>query len=313
MKILVTGGAGFIASHLVDALVDRGDDVLIVDDLSTGDRRNLNADARFLDLDIRSPAAAELIRAERPQAISHHAAQMSVSRSVTDPVFDAEVNVMGSLNVALAAIEAGSRFVFASTGGALYGDADVIPTPETAPAWPVSPYGISKLSFEHYLYGFQRTGGLSYTALRYANVYGPRQNPHGEAGVVAIFCEGLLGKRDFKINGAGTDTRDYIHVDDVVRANLLALDSSACDHLNVGTGRQADTNTIYRLIAERMGKPLDAEHGLDRPGDLRASALDHAKISRELGWKPRVSLEDGVAATVDWFVAQERSQAGTNR
>ena len=313
MKILVTGGAGFIASHLVDALVDRGDDVLIVDDLSTGDRRNLNGEARFFELDIRSPAAAELIRAERPQAISHHAAQMSVSRSVTDPVFDADVNVMGSLNVTLAAIETGSRFVFASTGGALYGDAGVRPTPETAPAWPVSPYGISKLSFEHYLYGFHRTRGLSYTALRYANVYGPRQNPHGEAGVVAIFCEGLLGKRDFKINGAGTDTRDYVHVDDVVRANLLALDSTACDHFNVGTGRQADTNTIYRLIAERMGKPLDAEHGPDRPGDLKASALDSAKISLALGWKPRVSLEDGVAGTVDWFLAQERSQAGTNR
>ena len=313
MKILVTGGAGFIASHLVDALVDRGDDVLVVDDLSTGDRRNLNPEARFFELDIRDPAAAELIRAERPQAISHHAAQMSVSRSVAEPVFDADVNVMGSLNIALAAIDAGSRVVFASTGGALYGDAEVIPTPETAPAWPVSPYGISKLSFEHYLFGFQRTRGLSYTALRYANVYGPRQNPHGEAGVIAIFCEGLLGKRPFKVNGAGTDTRDYVYVDDVVRANLLALESNVCDHFNVGTGRQADTNTIYRLMAERMGKPLEVEHGPDRPGDLKASALDSAKISRELGWKPEVSLEDGVARTVDWFGAQERSQAGTNR
>ena len=313
MKILVTGGAGFIASHLVDALVDRGDDVLVIDDLSTGDRRNLNTEARFFELDIRDPAAADLVRAERPQAISHHAAQMSVSRSVADPVFDADVNVMGSLNLALAAIDAGSRVVFASTGGALYGDAEVIPTPETAPAWPVSPYGISKLSFEHYLFGFHSTRGLSYTALRYVNVYGPRQNPHGEAGVVAIFCEGLLGKRPFKVHGAGTDTRDYVHVDDVVRANLLALESDVCEHFNVGTGRQADTNTIYRLIAERMEKPLEVEHGADRPGDLKASALDSAKIRRELGWKPEVSLEDGVARTVDWFGAQERSQAGTNR
>jgi UDP-glucose 4-epimerase len=313
LKILVTGGAGFIASHLVDALVDRGDEVLVVDDLSTGDRRNLNPEARFFELDIRDPAAAALIRAEGPQAISHHAAQMSVSHSVAEPVFDAEVNVIGSLNIALAAIDAGSRVVFASTGGALYGDAEVIPTPETAPAWPVSPYGISKLSFEHYLFGFQRTRGLSYTALRYANVYGPRQNPHGEAGVIAIFCEGLLGKRPFKVNGAGTDTRDYVHVIDVVRANLLALESDVCDHFNVGTGRQAETNTIYRLIAERMGKPLEVEHGPDRPGDLKASALDSAKIRRELGWQPEVSLEDGVARTVDWFLAQERSQAGTNR
>jgi UDP-glucose 4-epimerase len=313
LKILVTGGAGFIASHVVDALVDRGDDVVVVDDLSTGDRRNLNPEARFFELDIRNPAVAELIRAERPQAISHHAAQMSVSRSVADPMFDAEVNVVGSLNVVLAAIELGSRVVFSSTGGALYGDAEVIPTPETAPAWPVSPYGISKLSVEHYLFGFHSIRGLSYTALRYANVYGPRQNPHGEAGVVAIFCEGLLGKRAFKINGAGTDTRDYIYVDDIVRANLVALDSNVCDHFNVGTGRQTDTNTIYHLLAERLGKPLDVEHGPARPGDLKASALDSTKISRELGWKPEVSLEDGIARTVEWFVAQERSQAGTNR
>jgi UDP-glucose 4-epimerase len=313
LKILVTGGAGFIASHLVDGLIDRGDDVLVVDDLSTGDRANLNPEARFFELDIRDPSTAELIRAERPQAISHLAAQMSVSRSVAEPVFDADVNIMGSLNIALAAIDAGSRVVFSSTGGALYGDADVIPTPETAPTWPISPYGISKLSFEHYLFGFQRTRGLSYAALRYSNVYGPRQNPHGEAGVVAIFCEGLLGKRGFKINGAGTDTRDYIYVDDVVRANLLAIDSSICDHFNVGTGRQADTNTIHRLVAQRMGKPLEAEHGPDRPGDLKASALDATKISRVLGWKPEVSLEDGVARTVEWFLAQERSQAGTNR
>jgi UDP-glucose 4-epimerase len=285
--------------------------VLVIDDLSTGDRGNLNTEARFFELDIRDPATADLIRTEKPQAISHHAAQMSVSRSVAEPVFDADVNVMGSLNIALAAIDAGSRVVFASTGGALYGAAEIIPTPETAPAWPVSPYGISKLSFEHYLFGFHSTRGLSYTALRYANVYGPRQNPHGEAGVVAIFCEGLLGKRPFKIHGSGTDTRDYVYVEDVVRANLLALDANVCDHYNVGTGRQADTNTIFRLIVERMGKPLVVEHGPDRPGDLNSSALDSTRIGRELGWKPEVSLEDGVGRTVDWFLAQERSQAGT--
>ena len=312
MKVLVTGGAGFIGSHLVDALVERGDEVLVVDDLSTGDQRNLNPRARFHRLDIRESAAADLVRGERPDVISHHAAQMSVSRSVAEPVFDAEVNVLGSLNLARAAVDAGSRIVFASTGGALYGDAAVLPTAETAPAWPVSPYGISKLAFEHYLYGFRRQYGLNYAALRYANVYGPRQNPHGEAGVVAIFCEGLLGKRPFKIHGEGTDTRDYVYVDDVVRANLLALDSEVCDHFNVGTGRQADTNTIYRLVAERMGRPTEVEHGPPRPGDLRASALDASLLERTLGWKPEVSLEEGIAQTVDWFLAQERSQAGTN-
>lgn len=314
MKILVTGGAGFIASHIVDALVDRGDDVLVVDDLSTGDRRNLNPEARFFELDIRDPKTAELIRTEKPRAISHHAAQMSVSRSVVEPFFDAEVNILGALNVALAAIDAGSRIVFSSTGGALYGEAEVMPTPETAPAWPVSPYGSSKLAFEHYLFGFRETRGLSYTALRYANVYGPRQNPHGEAGVVAIFCEGLLGKRKFKINGSGTDTRDYVHVDDVVRANLLVLDSDVCGHFNVGTGRQADTNTVYRLVAERLGKPPGAEHGPPRHGDLKASALDASLLQRTLGWEPEVPLEDGIARTVDWFLGnQERSQAGTKR
>ena len=287
--------------------------MLIVDDLSTGDRANLNPEARFFQLDIRDPATTELIRSEKPHAISHHAAQMSVSRSVAEPEFDAAVNVLGSLSLALAAIDAGSRLVFASTGGALYGDAEVMPTPETAPAWPVSPYGVSKLSFEHYLYGFRKTRGLSYAALRYANVYGPRQNPHGEAGVVAIFCEGLLGKRSFRINGAGTDTRDYVYVDDVVHANLLALDSEICEHLNVGTGRQADTNTIYRLIAERMGGSLTIEHGPDRQGDLRASALDSSRIGGLLGWAPKVSLEDGIGRTVDWFLAQDRSQAGTKR
>ena len=312
MKVLVTGGAGFIGSHLVDALVERGDEVLVVDDLSTGDQRNLNPRARFHRLEIRESAAADLVRGERPDVISHHAAQMSVSRSVAEPVFDAEVNVLGSLNLARAAVDAGSRIVFASTGGALYGDAAVLPTAETAPAWPVSPYGISKLAFEHYLYGFRRQYGLNYAALRYANVYGPRQNPHGEAGVVAIFCEGLLGKRPFKIHGEGTDTRDYVYVDDVVRANLLALDSEVCDHFNVGTGRQADTNTIYRLVAERMGRPTEVEHGPPRPGDLRASALDASLLERTLGWKPEVSLEEGIAQTVDWFLAQERSQAGTN-
>ena len=309
MKVLVTGGAGFIGSHIADALLARGDRVLVVDDLSTGDRANLNPAAAFHQLDIRDPAAGELIRDEKPDVVCHHAAQMSVSRSVAEPVFDAQVNILGSLNLALAAIDAGSRVVFASTGGALYGDAQVLPTPETAPAWPVSPYGIGKLSFEHYLHGFHATRGLAYTALRYANVYGPRQNPHGEAGVVAIFCEGLLGKRSFRINGTGTDTRDYVHVADVVRANLLAIDSDRVEHYNVGTGRQADTNTIYRLIAERMGRPLDAEHGPARAGDLRASALDAAKIGRELGWRPEVELEAGIAGTVDWFLAREGSAA----
>jgi len=300
VKVLVTGGAGFIGSHLVDALVARGDEVLVVDDLSAGAERNLNPGARFHRLDIRSQEAAALVRSERPAAMAHHAAQMSVSRSVADPTFDADVNIMGSLNLIRAAADAGSRVVFASTGGAIYGDADVIPTPETAAAWPVSPYGIAKLSVEHYLFGFHALFGLGYTALRYSNVYGPRQNAHGEAGVVAIFCEGLMGKREFKINGPGTDTRDYIHVADVVRANLLAIDHSGSSTFNVGTGRRASTNEIYDLVAKGFGAG-PAEHGPARAGDLKDSAVDNRRIGEALGWRPQVPLEQGIAETVAWF------------
>ena len=247
MRVLVTGGAGFIGSQVADALVERGDEVHVLDDLSTGERRNLNPRAVFHELDVRSPEAAAAVRELRPDAISHHAAQMSVSRSVREPLFDAGVNVVGGLNLLEAAREAGSRFVFASTGGALYGDGEVLPTPETQPAWPVSPYGVSKLSFEHYLHSYRAQHGTSYAALRYANVYGPRQNPHGEAGVVAIFCRALLEGRTPRINGDGRNTRDYVYVGDVVAANLLAVDSAEIGHLNIGTGRQTDVNALYEL------------------------------------------------------------------
>jgi len=300
MKVLVTGGAGFIASHLVDALVARGDDVVAIDSLATGDRGNVNPRARFTQLDIRDGAAAELIRAERPDAISHHAAQMSVSRSVREPLFDADVNIIGSLKLIQPAAEVGSRFVFASTGGALYGDAPM-PTPETAPTWPVSPYGISKLAFEHYLFGFRAQLGLSYAALRYANVYGPRQNPHGEAGVVAIFARRLLAGEECVINGGGTDTRDYVYVADVVDANLRAIDSAECGHFNVGTGRQTTTNTIFELLAQALAPGAVAQHGPPRPGDLKASALDSSQMRRTFGWEPRMKLEEGLEETAEWF------------
>jgi UDP-glucose 4-epimerase len=308
MKVVATGGAGFIGSHLVDALVDRGDEVIVVDDLSSGAKQHIHPQAEFHQLDIRSRQAAELIRRRRPDAVAHHAAQMSVSRSVREPQFDADVNLMGALNLLEAAREVGARFVFASTGGALYGDADVLPTPESYPAWPVSPYGVSKLAFEHYLHCYSVQHGLSYTALRYANVYGPRQNPHGEAGVIAIFCLRLLAEEEPIVNGDGKQTRDFVHVADVVRAHLEALDSDVTGHFNVGTARQVDINTVFEMIAERIGTSLGKRHGPPRPGDQRTSALDWTLIRERLGWRPRVSLEEGLTDTVEWFKrAQEET------
>jgi UDP-glucose 4-epimerase len=301
---MVTGGAGFIGSHLVDALVGRGDDVLVVDDLSTGVRENLNPAAEFHLDDIREPEAMARVRDWGPDVVCHHAAQMSVSRSVREPLFDVGVNLVGSVNLLEAAREVGARFLFASTGGALYGDADVLPTPETYPAWPVSPYGVAKLSFEHYLHAYRVQHGLRATALRYANVYGPRQNPHGEAGVVAIFCLRLLAGEPAVINGDGTYTRDFIHVADVVRANLAALDAGKDGHYNVGTGRQVDINRIFHLVSELLGIPAEEVHGPVRPGDQLTSALDSSLIARELGWRAEVALEDGLADTVAWFRAQ---------
>ncbi|MDP9247095.1 MAG: GDP-mannose 4,6-dehydratase [Candidatus Dormibacteraeota bacterium] len=301
MRVLATGGAGFIGSHLADALLKRGDEVIVIDDLSTGSSQNLNPDAEFHQLDIRSRQAAELVRRRRPDAIVHHAAQMSVSRSVREPAFDADVNLMGSINLLEAARQAEARFIFASTGGALYGDADILPTPETYPAWPVSPYGVSKLAFEHYLHCYGVQHGLGYTALRYANVFGPRQNPHGEAGVVAIFCLNLLSAEPPTVNGDGQQTRDFIHVADVVRANLAALDSDQRGHFNVGTGRPCDINTLFEMNEGRMEVSIGKRHGPARPGDQRTSVLDSSLIADKLGWQPEMSLEAGVADTVDWF------------
>jgi UDP-glucose 4-epimerase len=301
VKVLVTGGAGFIGSHLVDALVERGDRVLVIDDLSTGAREYLNPASEFHQLDIRTPEAAATVRQWRPDVVCHHAAQMSVSRSVREPLFDASVNLVGGLNLLEAAREVGARFLFASTGGALYGDADVLPTPESYPAWPVSPYGVGKLSFEHYLHCYRIQHGMPYVALRYANVYGPRQNAHGEANVVAIFCLKLLANEQPVINGDGEQTRDLVHVADVARANLLALGSDVVGHFNVGTGRQVDVNQVFRMIADRLGIFAPEVHGPPRPGDQRTSALDSSLIADTLGWRPQITLEDGLQDTAAWF------------
>jgi UDP-glucose 4-epimerase len=301
MKVLVTGGAGFIGSHVVDALLARGDRVFVVDDLSTGNVANLGAGVPLHRLDIRDPATADLIRLQKPDAIVHHAAQMSVSRSVARPVLDAEVNVLGTLNLLEAASQVGARFVFASTGGALYGEAERRPTPESSPTWPVSPYGVSKLAGEHYLHAYREQRELSYAALRYANVYGPRQSPHGEAGVVAIFCHALLNGTAPTIYGDGLSTRDYVYVADVVRANLAALDSRVTGQFNVGTGVETSVLELYAAIAMLAGSRADPVHGAPRAGDLRRSALDWRLIADELGWHPEFTLPEGLAHTVRAF------------
>ncbi len=302
MKVLVTGGAGFVGSHIVDRLAADGHDVVILDDLSTGDVEHLQPSARFYQMDLHSPWLDELFRIERPEAVVHQAAQASVRRSVEDPVFDAGVNVLGTAALLQASVHHGvRRFLFASTGGALYGDADVTPTPEDYPTLPVSPYGASKLAAEVYLRTFHALHGLSYAALRYANVYGPRQDPHGEAGVVAIFAQRLLSGERARINGDGKQTRDFVFVGDVADANARALTSDAVGSFNVGTGIETDITTIFQLLKRFTGSKQPEEHGPPLPGEQRRSVVDARKIDRVLGWKPKTNLEAGLDATVRYF------------
>jgi len=302
MKVLVTGGAGFIGSHVADRLLTDGHEVVVLDDLSTGRVEQLNPAARFYQMDIQSPWLDELFKIERPEAVLHQAAQASVRRSVEDPGFDASVNVMGTVTLLQASVRHGvRRFLFASTGGAIYGDADVIPTPEDYPALPVSPYGASKLAAEVYLRTFHALHGLSYAALRYANVYGPRQDPHGEAGVVAIFARRLVSADTARINGDGKQTRDFVYVGDVAEANARALTSDAVGAFNVGTGVETDIITIFQLLKRLTGNSQQDVHGPTLPGEQRRSVVDARKIQKVMGWRPQTSLEAGLDATVRYF------------
>ncbi len=307
MKILVTGGAGFIGSHVVDAYVAAGHEVLVVDDLSTGHRENLNPKARFHQLDITDGKVAELIRDERPAVLNLHAAQMDVRRSVADPLFDARVNILGTVNLLEAARKANVRRVlFVSSGGAVYGEQETFPAAEAHPTNPVSPYGVSKRAGELYAFFFQAEYQLPFVALRYANVYGPRQDPHGEAGVVAIFSGKMLRGEPVTVNGDGKQTRDYVYVGDVARANLLALDSTATGPFNVGTGIETDVNTLARLLTDAAGSRSEIRHGPAKQGEQRRSVIDCARAARVLGWRPEVSLADGLGRTVEFF----RTRAG---
>jgi UDP-glucose 4-epimerase len=303
--ILVTGGAGFIGSHVVDAYLDAGHEVIVVDDLSTGHRENLNPRARFVQLDITDPKVVELIRDERPAALNLHAAQMDVRRSVADPLFDARVNVLGTINLFEAARKANvRRILFVSSGGAVYGEQERFPAAEDHPTNPLSPYGVSKRAGELYASFYQAEYQIPFVALRYANVYGPRQDPHGEAGVVAIFSGRMLRGEAVTINGDGRQTRDYVFVGDVVRANLLALESRATGPFNIGTGKETDVNELARLLLDAAGSRSEVRHGPAKPGEQRRSVVDHGRAERELGWRPEVPLADGLRRTVDWFRAR---------
>lgn len=303
MKILVTGGAGFIGSHVVDRYRAEGHQVVVVDNLSSGRREFVNPKATLYVMDIRSPRLAEVFEAERPDAVNHHAAQPDVRRSVADPVLDASVNVLGSLNVLACCRRFGvGRVIYAATGGAVYGDTPVLPTPEDHPPRPASPYGISKLAVEHYLTSWGIIYGISGLALRYANVYGPRQNPLGEAGVVAIFTRRLLRGEPAIINGDGTQTRDYVYVGDVAEANLRALDQpEVTGALNIGTGVETSVLDLFHRLQAAAGVPGEARHGPPKAGEQRRSVLDITLAKRLLGWSPRVTLDEGLRRTIEHF------------
>ena len=304
MKTLVTGGAGFIGSNLVDALVERGADVTIIDDLSTGKHDNLDRalgqGADLLELDIRDAAAvAEAVERVSPEVIFHLAAQIDVRKSVADPALDSRVNVEGTINVLSAASAAGvRRVVNTSTGGAIYGEGQIIPAPEDHPVAPEAPYGLSKFCAENYCALFTRLNGLSTVSLRYGNVYGPRQDPLGEAGVIAIFCGKLLEGGTPKIFGSGEQTRDYVFVGDVVDANLRAADSDVTGAFNIGRSVQTSVLDIVRALAAHSDNGFEADHAPERPGEVQHIALDPARAKAELGWEARVDLDQGLELTL---------------
>jgi UDP-glucose 4-epimerase len=315
MRVLVTGGAGFIGSHIVDQLIALGHEPCVVDDLSSGRPENLPEGVPLHQVDVRDQAALDKVFDQfQPEAVCHQAAQMSVSRSVREPAFDAQVNLLGLINVLDGAVRAGAkRVVFASSGGVLYGDV-FEPAPETTPANPISPYGISKWGGEKYLEFYAREHNLKTVALRYANVYGPRQNPHGEAGVVAIFCQRMLAGEPATINGDGKYIRDYVFVEDVARANLSALSKADLERftaLNIGTGQPTDVNQLESLVRGNCEKARMALGHSDpvpaplyreaRAGDLRSSLVDAGQAKSVLGWEPSISLPEGLSKTVSWF------------
>jgi len=303
MRILVTGGCGFVGSHLVDELIKQGHRVVVVDNLSTGKKENLNHKARFYQIDIQDPEISQIFQKEKPEVVFHFAAQIDVRKSVEDPMSDAKINILGSLNLIQDFIQVSGhkKFIFASSGGAIYGDTNVIPTPEGHLENPESPYGITKLTVEKYLWFYKKAYGLDYLSLRLANVYGPCQNSKGEAGVVAIFADKMLSGSQPIINGSGCQTRDFVYVKDVVESALLAMKKEKSGIYNIGTAKETSINEIFRKIKELTGSNCQEIHGPEKPGEQKRSCLDYSKAKKELNWQPKYNLEEGLKETVKWF------------
>jgi len=305
LKVLVTGGAGFVGSHVVDSMVERGQQVVVVDDLSTGFRENINPGAKFHRLSICDEGLAGVLEQERPEVINHNAAQMDVRRSVAEPIFDAEQNILGSLNLITSAIRSGVRkIIYASSGGAVYGEAQYLPVDEEHPINPLSQYGVSKHTVEHYLQLYASLHGLEYVVFRYANIYGPRQNPYGEAGVIAIFARQMLRRERPTIFGAGDKTRDYTYISDVVQTNILALERGSNAIYNIGTGVETSDKEVFDHVAAAAGYQGSPLYAPVRQGEIKRICLSYAKAYRELGWRPRVPLREGIAETVDYIRSQ---------
>lgn len=296
---MVTGGAGFIGSHIVDALINEGYEVVIVDDLSTGSSQNINPRARFHNINICSHQLANVFEVERPQVVCHQAAQTVISRSVADPVFDASVNILGSVNLISNCLHYGAKkFIYASSGGAVYGEPKYLPADEKHPVEPLSQYGASKHTVEHYLHLYWLQHGLEYVSLRYSNIYGPRQNPSGEAGVIAIFAGQMLRGERPTIFGKGDKTRDYTYVSDIARANLLAVTAGKTGVYNLGTGIETSDQQIFDMVCRSLGYKGDPEYAPVRKGEIYRICLDYSKAKIELGWQPLVPAKDGIAHTV---------------
>lgn len=302
MNILVTGGAGFIGSNVADAFINAGHTVIILDDFSSGKQENVNQKAKVYRMDIQDPAVENIFRDEKIEVMCHLAAQMDVRKSVADPKFDASVNVLGFLNLMEQGRKHGlKKVIFSSTGGAIYGEQDYFPADEQHPNRPLSPYGITKLVTEKYLFFYKEIYGIDHVILRYANIYGPRQNPHGDAGVVAIFTLKMLKGEQPIINGDGKQTRDYVFVGDVVRANELALTYQGSNIFNIGTGIETDVNQLFHHIKTLTGSNCEEKHIPAKAGEQMRSVISSKKITDALGWKPTVSLEEGLKRTVEFF------------
>lgn len=298
----MTGGAGFIGSHVVDAFIKQGHEVVVIDNLSTGRKDNINPRAKFIKMNIEDPKVLQVFEDEKFDVVDHHAAQMDIRLSVADPIFDATNNILGTINLLQASVKTHvKKFIFISSGGAIYGEQDYFPADEKHPTRPLSPYGITKLTGEKYLYFYSNTYDLKFISLRYANIYGPRQNPKGEAGVVAIFSSKLLAGEEPVINGDGKQTRDYVFVADVVNANVKALNHHHNDYINIGTGTETDVNALFHKINALCGGAGKEVHGPAKPGEQLRSVLNNNKAKELFDWKPQVSIDQGLAETVEFF------------